>query len=210
MNSKRIFYLMTAVICLLIAAIIGSAYLANGQLVKQSKRLNDLKLKSAVLEQEQTSLVKAKKDIEKYSSLEKISKTIVPQDKDQAQAVREIVKIASETGINPSSITFPASTLGSRTTPGAAAGAPAGGSNTSSSKLTQLAPVKGAVGLYVLQITITQDASTPVPYDRFISFLERLENNRRTAQVSNIVLKPATQDRNQLSFTLTLDEYIKP
>ncbi len=217
MTSKHVSYIMAGILSLLILAILGSAYVANGLLEKTSGRLVDLKLKSQVLQEEQTSLVKAKKDIEKYRELEKIAKTIVPQDKDQARAVREIVKIANESGISPSSITFPASNLGSNI-PGtaAASGAPAAGAaptaaaGRAASKLTQLTPVKGFAGLYVLQITITQDAASPVAYDQFISFLQGLENNRRTAQVSNIVLQPSPQDKNKLSFTLTVDEYIKP
>lgn len=200
MNSKRVFYLMIAVVSLLVLGVIGTAYLANSMLEKQAGTLAELKLKSQVLEQEQVSLDKAKRDIAKYAELDKIAKSIVPQDKDQAQAVREIIKIASDSGIKPSSITFPTSSLGTTAAP--TAGGTAG--------LTQLKPVKGSTGLYIQQITITQDASAPVPYDRFIGFLDRLEQNRRTAQVSNIVLQPQPQNRNLLSFTLTLDQYIKP
>lgn len=212
MNSKRMFYVMVAGLVVLILAVLGSAYAGNMLLERQAKTLGDLKLHSQVLSTEQISLAKAKKDIAKYESLNTIAQSIVPQDKDQTQAVREIVNIASQSGIKPSSITFPASTLGSATST-----APAASSSTATTtapaantKLTQLTPVKGIPGLYDLQITITQDPSSPVSYSKFIDFLSRLEQNRRTAQVSGIVLQPSPVDRNLLSFTLTLDEYIKP
>lgn len=207
MNTKRVTYVMIGIVVLLIIAVVGSAYLANTMLSKQADTLSGLKLKNEVLAAEQQSLVKAKKDVEKYSPLADIAKTIVPQDKDQAQTVREIIKIAAESGIKPSSITFPTSSLGSPAT-GAGTTSAAGAAN--KSNLSQLTPVKSNPGLYNLQITISQDASAPVPYDRFITFLSRLEQNRRTAQVSNVVLQPSATNRNMLSFTLTLDQYIKP
>lgn len=202
MNSKKVFYGMIVIIVLLFFAIFGSAYLANTMLQKQAAVLLDLKLRSSVLDEEQINLVKAKKDIETYTSLEKIAKVIVPQDKDQARAVREIIKIAGDSGISPSSITFPVSTLGTRTAPAASGGAATG--------LSQLKPVKDIKGVYVMNITISQDAGNPVTYNQFIDFLSRLEQNRRTAQVSNIILQPSAADRNRLSFTITVDEFIKP
>jgi hypothetical protein len=207
-TSKRVFYLMIAALGILVLAIVGSAYTANTMLEKRAKTLGDLKLQNQVLEQEKVGLVKAKKDVAKYSELEKIAKTIVPQDKDQAEVVREIVKLAADSGFKPSSITLPASTLGTVKSATPATGAPAASAATSN--LTQLKPVKGNPGLYVLEISVTQESSSPVQYSQFIDFLSRLEQNRRTAQVSSIVLQPSTRDRNLLSFTLTVDKYIKP
>jgi hypothetical protein len=204
MNSRRMFYVMIAALGLLTAGVIATAYFANGMIQKQARTLDELKLKSNILQEQQTALIKGKQDVQKYTELEKIANTIVPQDKSQAQTVREIVKMANASGIKPSSITFPASTLGSTVgvkTPGA----PAANTN-----LTQLTPVKGLTGVYIQQITITQDASSPVPYTQFIDFLSRLEQNRRTALVSSIILQPQSPNRDMLAFTLTLDEYIKP
>lgn len=209
MTSKRVFYGMLALLAVLVAGIIGSAYLGNSKLQSQADKLVALKLKSQVLDTEKTSLTKAKADIAKYQPLATIAKSVVPQDKDQAEAIREIVKIAADSGITPSSITFPASTLGaSSVAPLPVAGAaPAPKADTSA--LSQLTPVKGLAGVFVLPITITQDAAMPVPYSQFIDFLARLEQNRRTAQVSSIVLQPTARDRNLLSFTIIVDEYIK-
>ena len=208
-TSKHVYYGMVGLLVLLVAGIFGTSYLALGQLQHQADKLVDYKLQNKVLEAEQTNLVKAKKDISTYRELESIAKVIVPQDKDQALAVREIVKLASASGIQPSSITFPASTLGATT---GAAVVPGSGVPTASGKngLSQLTPVKDIKNVYNLQITIQQDAGAPVPYDRFLDFLQRLEQNRRTAQVSSVVLRPDTKDHNLVSFTLVVDEYIKP
>jgi hypothetical protein len=206
MSSKRLYYSMLALIGILIVGLIGGAYEADQLLQQQSDSLVQNRLQAAVLEQEQIDLARAKQDIKKYQDLAAIAKSVVPQDKDQAQTVREVVNIANSNGILLSSITFPSSTLGI-----GVGGKPASGTVSSSKQqLSQLTPVKGIAGVYDLQLTVQSDSNHPVEYSRFISFLSALEHNRRTALVSSITLQPNDKNRDTLSFTLILDEYIKP
>lgn len=192
-------YLLAGFAVLCGFALIGSGLVANALLSQKSAELSKAKAESQVADELQQSLKKSKADIAKYAELNSIAKTVVPQDKDQAQAVSEIVKIAADSGIpNLSSISFPASTLGGV------------GSARSSATLTQLTPVKGIPGVYELPITITQDGNSYVSYDSFLTFLRKLENNRRTAQVSSINIQPDAKDPNQIRFTLIVNEYIKP
>lgn len=208
MNSKRVHLILTGLLSLLFIALIGGAYEINTLLGKESVKLTTLKAKDQAQQQEQVSLIKAKADIENYADLEKITRTIVPEDKSQAEAVRQIVSIAADNGITLASINFPASTLGDGIKPGAAAvPVPAGGGKSS---LSQLQPVKNISGVYQLVIIVNGDPNAPVEYSKFIGFLKDLERNRRTAQVSNITLQPDVKNRNLLSFSLTLNNYIKP
>lgn len=207
MNTKRAFWLMSGLVVLLSGLAIGSAVMGNLLLQKQASKLYDLKLQNKVLDEEQLALLQANKDVQKYTELEQIAKTIVPQDKDQAKAVREIVKIASDSGVTLKSVTFPSSTLGQSAikTPGA----------TSSPKvvtppLTQVKVVEGIPGVYSMEITVTSDDTRPVPYSNFLKFLTKLEQNRRTAQVSTISIQPNTKAADSLSFTITVNVYIKP
>ncbi len=210
MSNKYVFFALIAATVLLVAATGGGAYEANQLLTKQSAKLVALKLQEKDVGAQKTSLTRAQADITKYSSLENIAKAIVPQDKDQAEAVREIVNIADSSSISLSSITFSASTLGqTRAVPGVNGAAPTVVPQASSA-LTQVTPVVGIPGVYDLQINIQQSTDAPVSYNNFIDFLTKLEANRRTAQVSTINLTPDTKNPGQLTFTLTLDEYIKP
>lgn len=218
MNSTRMFFLLLASTVCSVLALVGGAYLVNSALGKQAQHLAALKAQAQSLSTQQVALQKAKKDVQKYAPLEKITKDIVPQDKDQAEAVRELVNIAQSSGVTLSNISFPASTLGagipgSTASGGAAAStaapAPSAASNAKSA-LSQLQPVKGITGVYQLQITIQNDADNPVTYNQFYNFLTQLENNRRTAIVSSLVIQPNATNRNLLTFTLTLNEYIKP
>ena len=200
MNSKRLYFGMLTVIGILIAGLVIGAYGANHLLEAQSKQLVNNRLQTSVLSQEQTELVQAKQDIKKYQNLATITQTIVPQDKDQAEAILELVNIANANGVALGSITFPSSSLGQTV----------GQAKTSTLNLSQLTPVKGIPGVYNLQISVASDSSNPVPYNNFINFLTALENNRRTALISEVSLQPNEKNRNTVSFTLTLDEYIKP
>jgi hypothetical protein len=198
MSNKKLYFVLLTLLVLLGLGILGGAYGVDTLLQASSKTLLERKTQSAALDAQQKQLIRDKKDIKAYGDLNKIAKSIVPQDKDQALAVREIVNIAAESKVlRLNSVTFPASTLG-----GLGAGA--------KTNLTQLTAVNGIEGVYKLQITVQVNDTSAVPYPTFINFLEHLEQNRRTAQVSNITVTPNAKNSNLVAFTLVIDEYIKP
>ena len=198
MKSKKLYIILVSLLVLLGLGILVTAREANTLLENKSKTLVALRLKVQTLNDQKTQLAQGKKDIATYSDLNTIAESVVPQDKDQAEAVRQIVDLAAQSGIAQlSSISFPPSTLG---------GAPVkiGGG------LTQVTPVKGIPGVYDLEITITQSSQSTVSYQSFITFLAKLEQNRRTAQVTSINVQPDQSNPAQVAFTLVIDEFIKP
>jgi hypothetical protein len=200
MNSKKLYSILVAALVVAGLGLFGSVYYANSILSSKSSELVDLRASKQSKEQQEKQLVKAKDDIKTYSDLNEIAKSVVPQDKDQAKTVGEIVELASQSGIRRlGSITFPPSTLGGTTK-----------SVKTSKGLTQVTPVKGLPGVYELQITVSQPTTDPVSYGSFINFLSKLERNRRTAQVSSINVQPDAARSDLVSFTLVLNEYIKP
>lgn len=220
MSSKRLHALLIAVLVLLFASLLGGAYGVNKLLTSEAEKLVVLKARNQALTQEQTSLNKAKKDALRYENLNKIAQAVVPQDKNQAEAVREIVNIAAENNISLASINFPASTLGNLPNSTAASAssaakpvspAPAAGAaDSKAANLSQLTALKNIPGVYQLPITINNDATHPVSYANFINFLNDLEHNRRTSQVQTISIQPDAKSRGAITFSLTLNEYIKP
>lgn len=212
MNSKKVFFIMIGVLGLMVVLMAVVIGLGDTLLHKQSNQLLSLKLDNQVVEAQQASLVQAKSDLQKYSDLSAIAKQIVPQDKDQARATREIISLANQSGIKIASIGFPASTLGqaktpsstTTTTPTTPSTAPA------TPTITQVKAVEGIKGLYQLDISVTSDVASPATYARLIDFLDRLEKNRRTAQVTQISIQPDAQNRAGLNFNLTITLYIKP
>lgn len=212
MSTKRAYYIMCGIVVILLVGIIGGAYGIQTLLKSESTKLVNLKAKADALTQQQVSLKKAKKDIATYTDLYTIAKIVVPENKDQVQAVRQIVKLADENKIVLDSINFPASTLGATTATKPAGAASANTSATSGSKpsLSQLTQVPKIPGVYTLQLTVTSDPNKLATYAELISFLSALENNRQTALVSTINIAPDDKNHNLFSFNLTLDTFIKP
>jgi hypothetical protein len=194
MNGKRVYYILITALCLTVAGFVVGAYGLTTILQQQAQPVIDSRSKSASLELQQTQLNTAKASIIKYKEVGEIAKTIVPQDKDQAQAVREIVNIAAANGVQLGNITFPSSTLGLAT----------------GAKLSQLKAAPGISGVYTMQLTVQSDTARPTSYNKYVEFLSALERNRRTALVSGMTVQPDTKDPSLVSFTLTIDEYIKP
>lgn len=208
MNGKKVYYGLVGVIAVLGIFVIGGVYLGNARLQQETKQLVELKLENKILDEQQTALVRANADIVKFSSLEKIAKSIVPQDKDQARVVREIVGLAGDSGIPIQSISFPSSNLGQTAASAGSSGASAASKSTPVP--SQLKAVTGSKGLYQMEITIQSDTSKPVTYPQLINFLTELEQNRRTAQVTNINVTPNSKNRKLITFSLIVSVYIKP
>jgi hypothetical protein len=197
MNAQRLFFTLLAGFSLVVIAICVSTYTVTTMLGSRASQLGTAKAQVDQLTSQQNSIAKSKKDIASYSELETIAKTIVPQDKDQAEAVRQIVKIAGNSGVTLTTITFPTSSLGDGKTSGSA-------------KLSQLTPVANIPGVYNLQITLGNNLSNPVTFNQLNNFLRGLENNRRTAIVGSINIQPQQDNPNRIVFTLVINTYIKP
>lgn len=208
MNPRLSYYLMIGMLVLVGTGIIGSAVFGDHLLQQQTNKLVALKLNSKVLDEQQSALIQANKDIVKYADLEKIAKTIVPQDKDQARVVREIVGYANDTSIPVQNISFPTSNLGQ-----SAVGSASGTTTTpapTKSLTSQLKAVEGLSGVYEMDVTVQSDTTKPVPFSKIVDFLKKLENNRRTAQVSSITITPDAQNRQLLTFSIIVNVYVKP
>ncbi len=225
MNSKRAHLLMLGVAGLLVILLLGAAYSSRGILTTRSTKLVDLKAKLQAYDQQQESLVRAKKDIETYNSLYAIAKVVVPENKNQAETVRQIVKLADDNSIYLGSITFPMSDLGNGPAGQAGAGPKTSlgnvpktplpttgtsGTTIGSANLSQLKAVTGSPGVYVLQINVASDPNRTATYPQLISFLSALENNRLTAEVTGLNIVPDTNNVGHFSFSLSLNSYIKP
>jgi hypothetical protein len=223
MTSKRLYFILLTLLVISLVGAAAAVYYGNSLLTARAGRLMSLKSESQVLGQQQLALLQAKQDIQRYSQLESIAKTVVPQEKDQARTVREIIALARASGVGIANIAFPSSLLGEQKNP-APAPAPADGAALAApppaaplaaqptappAALTQVEPVKGIAGLFQMDINV-QGSNRPVPYESLLNFLSRLEQNRRTAQVINLSVQPATADRDQVTFSLMLRVYIKP
>ncbi len=211
MSTKRAFFVMSGTLVLVCMLFFTSIFFGNQMLQKKSARLLTLKIDNRTLEEQQVSLVKAKKDVETYAELDRIARAVVPQEKDQARTVREIITIAESAGVKISSVTFPSSNLGqAQVKPVAPKEGEAPSPTPAAPSITQVKPVDNIKGVFQQEITIQSDSSAPVPYSKLIDFLGRLEQNRRASQVTSITVQPSARDRNLVTFNLIINVYIKP
>lgn len=209
MTPKRVYFAMIGVNALLALAILGGIVFGDRMLSKQSDIIVAQKLESAVLEKEQISLQQARQDLTKYADLRQIAKQVVPQEKDQAATTRQIISLANQAGIRIGSIGFPSSNLGTAV-PKATDSTSKDAAAPTTSAITQAKPVAGIPGLLALDIVVSSDNAKPSSYNQIIAFLASLENNRRTAEVSQITIQPDAKDNSLLNFNLTLTVYLKP
>jgi Tfp pilus assembly protein PilO len=203
-NARRYFYVLSGVLLILVFIIFAAVIGGNSLLEDKAKKLSELKTENAAIEQQSFALRQAKIDIEKYNDLNEITKSIVPQDKDQAKTIREIINIANASGIPIESIAFESSNLGNTDKKTSSS---TGGSKAKTPPVSQVKPVEGINDVYSLPIRVSSNGD--VSYEGFLSFLERLEKNRRTAHVSNISLSPSNNG-SLVDFELTLNAYLKP
>ncbi|MCL5113333.1 MAG: hypothetical protein M1554_02525 [Patescibacteria group bacterium] len=216
MSSKKFHILMIALFCFSVLIFVGLTYESNNFFQNDAIGTNNLKAKLASLTQEQISLLQDKSDIKKYTPLFEIASSIVPQNKDQAEAVRQIINLATANNVVIGSITFPTSTLGNLL-PDTGVAPPASAikaapSPANSASLSQLTPVPNLPGIYELPITIQSSTQSDqeTTYPELINFLSALENNRLTALVSTISITPNPANPNLFSFSLSINIYIKP
>jgi hypothetical protein len=221
MTPKRVYLLLIAVMVLLGAGMAAAAYGAQTVMASQSDRLVKARANLGALSLQQTNLIEAKKELVSYAPLYQISKVVVPESKDQAETVRQIVKLASDNDVTLGSITFPSSTLGTgaatatnATAPSAASTNAASNTSLPTNRYSQLTLVPQIPGVYTLPITIVSDTTHPVTYSRLIAFLQALEQNRLTAQVSSVDISLPNSSTNSstvaINFSLITNIYIKP
>jgi hypothetical protein len=205
MNSKRLFFVLLGSLVLLLGVSIGLTYYGGKLLTTKGDTLVEKKLEQEVLASRQVAVLQAQKDIETYSDLADIARSIVPQENDQARTVREIINIAEASNVPIGSIDFPKSALGEarKKTSKSKASTPVDPAT------SQLTAVEGTDGLYAMEITISSPSQQPARYTQLLSFLEGLENNRRTAHVTSIDIDPDATTPSLVKFTIKLNVYIK-
>jgi len=216
MDSKRFRLVLVGILVFLILVFVVICVFGLSLLKSESDKMVDSKLKNETADAQLASLEASKKTIAEYSYFKSIASSVIPNDKDQAEAVLEIFQIAQQAGIALQSVSFPASSLGLQ---GSSAAPPATGdsSATVSKTISQAKPVSGIPGLYSVQLTITPATGSQVSddqrvtYAKMLSFLKGIESNRRTAQITQVNIQPSDSGSNdEIDFTLTVNIFIKP
>ncbi len=191
MTAKQLYYTLIGLCVVLLIGLAGSIYLGLTMLDRQADELRQAEIEREVIDIQGLSLLRALNEIEEFSELEEVAQRIIPQEKDQARTVREIISISQQSGANVSSFSFPSSDLGDE-----------------DDIVSQALPVAGIPGLFELEITIQDTNGTG--FNQFIAFLEGLEQNRRTSQVKSVTINPDSEARSVVEFSINLSVFIRP
>jgi hypothetical protein len=164
MNSKQFRLVLMGIFSTTVLLFIVIWFAGSSILKKQSSQMVDLKVSNQTADSQLDNLEASKKDIAKYSYFKSIASSVIPNDKDQAEAVIEINQLAGEAGISIQSVTFPTSDLGSTIKSASAATA------STSSLISQAKPVAGIKGLYSVELTITPATGAQVTPDKIVTY----------------------------------------
>jgi hypothetical protein len=214
LNSKNLRLILLGLLGLSFILFAIIIFLGLSALGSESRHMVELKVQSQTADNQLSNLEQSKKDIEKYSYFKDVAKSVIPSDKDQAEAVLEINQMADAAGLSIQSITFPASTLGALPSVSSDTQDATSKSSTTTA-ISQAKPVTGISGLYSLALIITPETGISVPaakqvsYAKILDFLDRIENNRHTAQITEVNIQPASNNQT-LSFSLSINIFIKP
>ncbi len=217
LDSKKFRYVLLGVLLVCLTIFVATWFEGSSALHKKSQQMVDLKLKNQNADAELTNLQAAKKQVDKYSYFKEIAATVIPNDKDQGQALFDLSQMAAQSGILLQSVTFPTSNLGlkSLSIPSGTASTSTAPTASTSTVISQAKPVSGIPGLYSIQLTLTPQTGQNIPpqlqdlYPKMLKFLSLIENNRRTAQITKVTIEPV-QSSDQLGFNFTVNIFIKP
>lgn len=213
MSNQKLRLVLLALLSFMAVTFLATALFSKDLLNQKSQTMVGLKLETKNLETQLSSLSQSKKTVEQYAYFNDVAKTVLPNDKDQAQAVIDIFEMAKQSGLSLSSITFPSSNLSNKT------GAADAKSADPKALISQAKPVEGIAGLYGVELIITPQIGTGVTadklptYGKLLDFLNRIERNRRTAQITQVNIQPTATENGRsqfINFTLTINIFIKP
>lgn len=195
MTAKNTHKMLMIMLILLIVIATSALFVSNFMMQKSANNLVRAKLDNVGYDSEEQTYLQARKDLGEYTALNEIIQKILPQSKDQAQAVSELYKIGDETGIKTASITFPSSTLGQKS---------------NSNTVTQAKSVDGMPGVLGIDIAIELEPASgaSISYDSMINFLQKVELNRRNMQIKQITVNADTVNGG-VTFNMTLTIFVK-
>jgi len=215
MNPKNMRLVLICILGALSVLFVAIAFMGTSIISGKSRQIADLKASENTANAQLTKLLNAQREVEKYSYFNDIAKTVIPADKNQAQAITDISTFARESGFDLESVSFPTSNLGQRAAATGSKSATSGGQKTQASPVSQAKAFGGIPGLYVLPVTVTPQSGTQVPpqrqvtFPKLYNFLSKLERNRRTSQITEVSI---TVDDNSpaINFTMDINLFLKP
>lgn len=188
MNSKRMFYVMIAV---LVLTVVGTGVVYYFAVVNLSKTLVSVDEKEAefsALSEEVQSFAVSKAEYTLLRSKLGDINQVLPPVKDQSVVIEQLKYIGRSSNMSITGFSFQ--------------GGQGGEAGPSAFSLTQSSEIAGAS---YLATTIAQD---DVAYVDFVSFLNNVNNFRRPYRVTSIQVTPLDAKAERVSFSVDVEAFI--
>ena len=207
MNSKKLFYLLVAVLMILPIGIGGLIYYSLGQLDKASNQVIAAKIDTSTAEQSKNAYAKNYRLYESNKVLAEKINNLLPTDKQEVTAIQSLYDNANEFELAVTSLDFPGSDLGQDDK--------AKKKNKTNIDITQVEPIediKELKNVYQIPLEVkvinlrVDDKGDPlaISTDQLLGFLNKIESNPRNMKVDNI-----SYDRESEEVSLSVYTFIR-
>ncbi len=183
MTPRRFNYILAAIFCAILLAGGGAYYLASQNLSEGTKKLSQRLADEQLADQKITALTDLQQQYNRLKPLIPVINNALPTEKNQSRIAIELRNIASQSGMNLDSLTFPSSAA-----PG---------------PLSQTVKVGDVLAVPVsFQLLGT--------YEQLQHFLTRQENLDRYTSMTSLGITAQSGSGGRLNFDVTLNVYMKP
>lgn len=191
MTPKKLFYVMLVMLLVTLGLTTVGIYFVDSYLEGESTTIGVLKADDELLSIELINAQRTIDNLETYSYVDVEANKILPNTKNQSEAILLINTIGNEVGVNTDSFIF----LGTDGKP---------------SEKSQTEPLAGTKGILVFPVQVKFDAT----YSQTISWLKLAEKNQRKMQVSSITMGVREIDgeyspADPLSVTISINAYVE-
>lgn len=183
-KTQQVLFGMLGVLAISIAVGVGTFYMMRGQLKEKSEEVAELKIEKEVISEQISVYRDAQKKVEDLSYIEDIAEAVLPDTKDQAEGIAELRKFADESGVTIETISFGGSVA----------------ADASELEISQTIAITGLSGVRFLPTTIQFQPGAS--FSQVLKFMEKIENNQRKMQITNVSLTPSETDPQQLTSSI--------
>lgn len=205
-SAKKAYYGLIGLLIIVIAGIGAVLYFSRVFLKANSDKLVAAKLELYKIDETESAYRKNQALLTANQDTADILASVIPNEKDQAKAVREITQIAADNGLSVKAIRFPGSDLvitNKSTT--------AEQKTATSQSVSQAKVVPGLTNVLGIVVEIelnSANANQTISTDQVLGFLQKVENNRRNIRVTSINFGSAVDEGKTLKVDTLL--FIKP
>lgn len=204
MTAKKAYFIFLALLASILLGIGAIVYFSRAFLTNNANELVAKKLELETVDRTELVYRTNKLLYEKNKDTADLLATIIPAEKDQARAVRDITQIATAYDLSLRSVNFPGSDLNS-------AKKTATNETAAKASVSQAKPVAGLNGVLGMEVSLELthiNVSNSISTNQVLGFLERIENNRRNIRVTSINFGTAVDEGKTLKVNALL--FIKP